>query len=203
VTFRLEGFLQTLYAACCRRLTSPFTLHWTLNQILQTFTDLKQPNDALDSRTNHPIRRKHRYSFFQEVPQTISCEEMGVPEMYCACYALKHVDVQDSMLYTASLAAVHKVNSQIINGTSCSQLKVAEITAGAVMEKSTSVRKYVVGFVTSPGSFLIEAEVDYFVGNGTFNSNEASIQRASRIKPRHTQCINDAVLELFCYCKKR
>jgi hypothetical protein len=190
----LVGFL--------RRLTSAFTLHWTLNQILETFSGLPPPQDALANATGRPIKRKHRYSFFEEVPESVSCEEMGIPDEFCVCHPSHEVSLSDPTLQLAAVQAVNTLNSDLLNGTRCSPLKLTEVTAGAVKEKGVggSVKDYTVGFVTSPGSFLIEAVVEYSVPQASFNVSLAKIMRSSKMNEDHLKCLKDAKLELFCYC---
>jgi hypothetical protein len=186
-----------------RRLTSPFTLHWTLNQILETFSGLPPPQDALVKATGMPIKRKHRYSFFEEVPESVSCEEMGIPSEFCVCHPLDEIPLSEFNLHLAAVQAVDTLNSDLLNGTRCSPLKLTQVTAGAVREKGVggSVKDYIVGFVTSPGSFLIEAVVEYSVPDASFNVSLAKIMRSSKMNKNHIRCVKDAKLELFCYCK--
>jgi hypothetical protein len=166
-----------------RRLTSPFTLHWTLNQILETFSGLPDLQDALAKATGMPIKRKHRYSFFEDVPELVSCDEMGIPDEFCVCHPLDEVSLSDLNLHLAAVKAVNTINSDLLNGTPCSPLKLTQVTAGAVKENGVggSLKDYTVGFVTSPGSFLIEAVVEYSVQQASFNVSLAKIVRASKM----------------------
>jgi hypothetical protein len=188
-----------------RRLTSPFTLHWTLNQILGTFSGLPPPQDALANATGKPIKRKHRYSFFEEVPDSVSCQEMGISDEFCVCHPLYEVSLSDSNLHLAAVQAVNTLNSDLLNGTQCSPLKLTKVTAGAVKGKGVggSVKDYIVGFVTSPGSFLFEAVVEYSVPDASFSSSLAKIMRSSKMNPNHIKCLKDTKLELFCYCSNK
>jgi hypothetical protein len=188
--------------AFLRRLTSAFTLHWTLNHILETFSGLPPPQDAFDEVTGVQIIRKHRYSFFEEIPESVSCEEMGIPSDFCVCHPLHEIPLSDPNLQLAAEKAVDTLNSDLLNGTRCSPLKLTEITAGAVKEKGVggSVKDYIVGFVTSPGSFLIEAVVEYSVQEASFSSSLTKIMRSSKMNPNHIKCVKDGKLELFCYC---
>jgi hypothetical protein len=189
--------------AFLRRLTSAFTLHWTLNQILETFSGLPPPEDALTNAKNSTrIKRKHRYSFFEEVPDSVSCQEMGIPDDFCVCHPLHEVSLSDFNLQLAAVKAVNTINSDLLNGTQCSPLKLTQVTAGAVKEKGVggSLKDYIVGFVTSPGSFLIEAVVEYSVPESSLNVSLAKIMRSSKMNPDHIKCLKDAKLELFCYC---
>jgi hypothetical protein len=188
-----------------RRLTSPFTLYWTLNQILETFSGLPPPQDALAKATGMPIKRKHRYSFFEEVPESVSCQEMGIPDEFCVCHPLYEISLSDFNLHLAAVQAVNTINSDLLNGTRCSPLKLTEVTAGAVKEKGVggSVKDYIVGFVTSPGSILIEAVVEYSVPQASFNVSLAKIVRASKMNKDDSKCVKDAKFELFCYCSRR
>jgi hypothetical protein len=94
-----------------RRLTSDFALHGTLNQILETFSDLPPPQDALaNAKKSTRIKRKHRYSFFEEVPESVSCEEMGIPSEFCVCHPLYEIPLSDPTLHLAAVKAVNTIN---------------------------------------------------------------------------------------------
>jgi hypothetical protein len=191
----LVGFL--------RRLTSPFTLYWTLNRILETFSGLPPPGDALANATGSPIKRKHRYSFLEEVPDSVSCQEMGIPDEFCVCHPLGEIPLSEPNLRLAAVKAVDTLNSDLLGGTGCSPLKLTQVTAGAVKEKGVGgsvVKDYIVGFVTSPGSFLMEAVVEYSVHQASFNVSLGKIMRSSRMNKDDSKCVKDAKLELFCYC---
>jgi hypothetical protein len=131
-----------------------------------------------------------------------------VPDRFCPCYSLQAVSLVDPFLVQGAETAVQKINwdlnpdlNQRMNH--CATLKISKITAGAFIDKSSSsisIKRYIVAFVTEPGEFLIEAEIDYFNENGTF-SEMPNVQRASKINQKHVRCIKDSKIELFCYCK--
>jgi hypothetical protein len=176
------------------RPTSPYTMYWTLNKILETFTNVKLSGKALKE-----VKRRH--SFFEELPESQNCEDSGIPQHYCACNLVKETDDKES-LTLAAIAATDKLNSDLLNGTDCSELEVKRITAGGIVEINKSVKNYIVGFVTSPGSFRIEASVEYNVKEGTFRVESLeSIMRVNSLSSSDTGCVKDSKLELFCYCK--
>jgi hypothetical protein len=127
---------------------------------------------------------------------------MGIPDDFCVCHPLHEVSLSDFNLHVAAVKAVNTINSYLLNGTQCSPLKLTQVTAGAVKEKGVGgrLKDYIVGFVTSPGSFLIEAVVEYSVPQASFNVSLAKIMRSSKMNPDHLKCLKDAKLELFCYC---
>jgi hypothetical protein len=130
---------------------------------------------------------------------------MGIPSDFCVCHPLYEIPLSDSNLQLAAVQAVNTLNSDLLNGTRCSPLKLTQVTAGAVKEKGVggSVKDYIVGFVTSPGSFLIEAVVEHSVPDASFNVSLAKIVRASRMNKDDSKCVKDAKLELFCYCSRK
>jgi hypothetical protein len=81
---------------------------------------------------------------------------MGIPDEFCVCHPLYEVSLSDPSLHLAAVKAVNTLNSDLLNGTQCSPLKLTKVTAGAVKEKGVggSVKDYIVGFVTSPGAYL-------------------------------------------------
>jgi hypothetical protein len=194
-----------------RRLSSPYVLYWTLNHILETFTPIKKRvEDAVDLETENPIPRSpHRFSFFEEIPEWISCAELGIPDTYCACYSLEQVELNDGLIISAAQRAMDWINTKVLGNSPCAELQVEKLTAGAVMDKTRKgqdwssghdkVLRYIVGFLANPGQILVEAEVNYFTGNKSFGSNP-NVQRASKINQEHVKCVRDSKVELFCYC---
>lgn len=178
-----------------------------MNKIIQTFTKgYSPPQEAKDAKTNAVVARTHRQTFLEPVPETNSCKDVGIPEPYCACYPVESVPTSDLKLEESAEKAVQKINFDLntlatTSGASnmCAKLMVGKITAGAKMDKGDIIR-YVVGFVTLPGEFLIEAEIDFLVANKTFHG-VPNVQRASKIDQNHVKCINNPKIELFCYCK--
>jgi len=188
--------------------TSPQVLYWTLQNLLETFTPVKK--EVVDAKTPNgetiPRPRK-KYTFFEAVPENTSCEDMSIPEDFCPCYPLKKVDVEESLPRKAAEHAVSFINSVILKNTTCEKLSVANVTAGTYNNTTKTglnghkelVYRYIVGFVTSPGFFLVEADINYFPGNSSFSENP-NVQRANKINPSHIGCI-DSKKELFCFCR--
>jgi len=201
--------LLTMRTGCCsRRVTSPYVLYWTLQSLLEQFTGVKKPVQDEQTRSGKTIPRPHgKYTFFEEVPENASCGDMNIPDNYCACYPLQQVDLGDSLLQEAAEQAVQWLNSNTLKDTGCQPLFVSKVTAGAYMNKSRillngqteRVGRYIVGFLTNPGQFLIEAELNYFHDNSTF-SPSPNVQRASKINKAHVGCAKTSKVELFCFC---
>jgi hypothetical protein len=60
---------------------------------------------------------------------------MGIPSEFCVCHPLHEIPLSDSTLHLAAVKAVETINSDLLNGTRCSPLKLTQVTAGAVKEK--------------------------------------------------------------------
>lgn len=162
------------------------------------------PQSVKDLETGAVIDRKYVQNFLESVPETNSCSDVGVPQRYCACYPVVSLPLSDSNLLEGAERAVEKVNHDLNpegdeGKKLCVKLTVGKITAGAKMYADGIIR-YIVGFVTFPGEFLLEAEIDFFVKNNTFSS-VPNVQRASKIDQRHVKCVTDPKVELFCFCK--
>lgn len=178
-------------------MTSPFTLYWTIQKILSTFTSTKSPINALDSETDKKIRRKHKKSFFDFIPKE-KCKDVGVPEAYCPCDPLKTLELDDPLLKEASILAITYINEKLID--KCVDLEVAKILAGG-LKKLIEKWIYIVTFVTTPGHFEFEAEVNYFPGNTSFGENPPVVQRVNKINSNFITCLSDRSLDLYCYCR--
>lgn len=185
-----------------RRITSPFTLYWTLNLILETFSSKNPPENEVDAKSGDPILRKYQQNFFEPVPEENKCQDIGVPEEFCPCYIPEYSPIDDPIVLKAALSAVAKINKDLT--PKCSPLRVNKVTAATVFNMPARrndpiVNRYVVAFTTTPGDFLIEAGGQYFVQNGTF-SHMVDVHRENSINKKHVQCIKDSKLELFCFC---
>lgn len=177
-------------------------MFWTINLILDTFTNSPSPVDAVDNKTKAIMPRRHRQNFFEPVPESNTCVDVGVPEEYCACFPIQEVDLKNEILIQAANASILNINNNRIS-PKCLPLELDRITAGALLNKTMkNVQKfrYIVGFTTLPGEFVFEAEVNYFPQNKTF-STDVDVSRVSKIDKNFVKCINDSKLELFCYCK--
>lgn len=172
--------------------------------ILDVFTHtINSPMSSTDQKTKEKIHRGHRQNFFEIVPESNKCTDVGVPEELCACFPIQEVDLKNEILIQAASASIMKINKDLISSDKCRSFQLGQITSGAVLNKTSSdvgqKLRYVVGFTTSPGQYLFEAEINYFPVNKTF-SREVEVKRVSKIKQAHVKCIQDAKLELFCYC---
>jgi len=161
---------------------------------------LPLPKDEFKTGTHEVIPRKYHYSFISEIPETVSCKDMGVPSSYCSCNPLHPVNLNDTLMQQAAHLAVTNINSKILASSPCQPLTVSRIITGAAkIDTEDEMKRLIVTFVSIPGDFVIEAEVDYSLKQKTFLSG-ASVQRANKINPHNTRCIKDALKELYCFC---
>ncbi|XP_021950524.1 uncharacterized protein LOC110847822 [Folsomia candida] len=193
---------QTALEINSRRLSSPFTMYWTLNRILEMFSSIDPPHDSINANLSGKlVPRKHTLqNFFEILPEDNTCADVGIPDDFCACYLPQQVLLDDPLLRKAALAALESKNQDLINSP-CAPLQVKAITAGTVVTKFSKdlVKRFIVAFTTKPGDFTFEVEIDYFMGNSTFNA-QPSVHRISAINKEHITCIKDSKLELYCYC---
>jgi hypothetical protein len=70
---------------------------------------------------------------------SVSCEEMGIPREFCVCHPLDEIPLSEFNLHLAAVQAVNTINSDLLNGTRCSPLKLTQVTAGAVKEQLYNV----------------------------------------------------------------
>jgi len=181
-----------------RRLSSPYNLYWTFNEIL-TMSNLSLPEDAFkEGTTDKVIPRKYRYSFTDEIPETVSCQDMGVPTEHCVCNPLHEVSSNDSVVVQTAELSVEKINSKILKNSPCVKLKWLRIITAAA-RRNGDFERFVVSFVATPGDFLIESEIDYNERTKTFEG-EVTVHRANKMNSDHIRCIQDADKEQFCFC---
>lgn len=177
-------------------------MYWTLNRILEMFSSIDPPHDSINANLSGKlVPRKHTLqNFFEILPEDNTCADVGIPDDFCACYLPQQVLLDDPLLRKAALAALESKNQDLINSP-CAPLQVKAITAGTVVTKFSKdlVKRFIVAFTTKPGDFTFEVEIDYFMGNSTFNA-QPSVHRISAINKEHITCIKDSKLELYCYC---
>ncbi|XP_035709396.1 uncharacterized protein LOC110852812 isoform X2 [Folsomia candida] len=197
-----------------KRLSSPFLFYWTINFILDHFRP--QSSSVFSSNTNLTIplkppalvrtanetnipRKFNAHHFFKEIPAKVTCEEVGVPEVFCACNPLKQIDLEDPLLVSAGKEVLRSLSTKLPK--ICAILDIGYLNGGAMIENMSSNKvTYIVGIVSQPGNMQIEANIDYFKDTKSF-SETSQVQRANQINQNDIKCLNgNSTFQLYCYC---
>lgn len=188
------------------RLTTTYTLYWTLNYILDNLGP--KENGPGEPKGLEGIPRKFSAQhFFAPVPSSNSCGGIGIPEIFCVCNPLKQIkELDDPLLIKAANEALVHLNRGLPE--ICAPLGVLRLNGGAMIERldgDGNIVRYVVGIITTPGEMFIEAQINYFRGENnqpSFFDNTSVVQRANKIAQGDIKCLNgDKAFQLYCYCK--
>ena len=110
-----------------KRLTTPFDLHATFKDLLNTTKTIS--NAALVNRELEFYSSNRGISLFLPIPLNRTCPMAGIDDHWCICWSKTPVanastdkDVQDSVNFT-----IHQINSKLKPFPMCSQLKLDSI----------------------------------------------------------------------------
>ncbi|CAH1786940.1 unnamed protein product [Owenia fusiformis] len=199
------------------RLTTPFDVHETLQNIL---TD-----GPLESFTSDP--NKKGMSLFKVIPETRTCEDVGILPHWCTCQNMKPISTKDTTVKQVAnftISSINKHLSHLQNSDLCAILSLDKITKAEMyvstkdilkiksadgfdsdkteMEKaSTPIEYYQIEFVASPGNGVFEATVRYSNDDKIFDI-PGPISRLNRYG-HQSACIKNLALEKFCYCNNK
>ena len=175
------------------RLTSPYDLHLSFK-------------DLLGNSTNGSYGCQNCQSLFEEVPWNRSCANAGITDHWCTCAEYKILSTESGPVRAIARFVLEHLNSLLINGksnlvndTKCATLKVNRILSvrSKVFSKKLGHDEYVILFETLPGEALFEATVKH-------KNNFTVMDTVSRINAygSQSQCMKDAFLQKYCFCKK-
>ncbi|ODN02109.1 hypothetical protein Ocin01_04569 [Orchesella cincta] len=192
-----------------RELVTPFDVHEMLRDIL--LLSLPKRAMKLDQQ-----RKSHGISLFKKHPHR-SCEEASIPEQYCACYVPTTYGENQTLIMLGAQAIVSHINNII--PPSCKRFKILKVTSSGMLSgtlarknstlfgqrKSSSVLQLIIGLITMPGDFHIEAWVTF--DKATSGVSEVShISRVSEMSERDKNqlpaCLDETTVDMmeFCYC---
>ena len=181
------------------RLTSPFDIYETLNDIL--FQRFEQ--SSIKCNNGVPPRG---ISLFKSIPKNRSCFDAGISEHYCPCYSFTNVRVDITPVKVVANYVVQSMNKLLEEEhTKCANLELLKIKSAKVQhapktgESTSSSTNYVVVLQTIPGEGVFEATAQYFSGSeikllGDINRLNAYGNQSS--------CIENHLLHLYCYCRR-
>ncbi|KAF6204347.1 hypothetical protein GE061_002688 [Apolygus lucorum] len=199
IYFSLPEWFKTAYPSKvdnlvknAHRLTSPFDVHMTLQDIL----------GAKKTAEGCPKCK----SLFEEVPWNRSCADAGITEHWCTCAEYKTLSTESNAVRVIAKFVVDQINlvaanySRFLdNGTFCSKLRAKRVLSlrSKLFSKSSGYQEYVILVQTVPGDAMFEATISH-------NYTMKIMDTISRINSYSSQstCMNDAYAKKYCYCVK-
>lgn len=188
-----------------RRLISTFDLHETFKSIM----NCDYNNDAF-MVVNATIRDRG-VSLFQRISPDRTCDDAGVPSIYCGCREdVQTLDVASpkaKMLAALLVDAVNGLTSAhrnvCVSFAVKSVLSAKELKSAAISTNSSAgaiESTHVVAILAEPGNAKLEATIHKFVSNGSYVVNN-DIRRINRYGDTSHCIVNDSLLKSICYCK--
>ncbi|CAH1786915.1 unnamed protein product, partial [Owenia fusiformis] len=117
------------------RLSTPFDVHETLQNIL---TD-----GPLESYTSDP--NKKGMSLFKVIPETRTCEDVGILPHWCTCQNTKSVSITDTTVKQVAnftISTINKDLSHLRNSNLCAILSLDKITKAEMFVSTKDILKY-------------------------------------------------------------
>ena len=175
-----------------KRLTTPFDVHQTLNDIWNRNYRRGQPS----------YKSQRGISLFDEIPLNRTCLTAGIPQLYCPCYKPKETSIETPLSKKLARLLVDHINSMLSKrklDVRCATLKLDSIRQITLMDKNKNELLYKILLRTTPGRGLFE-------GLATKNKDGISIHdgAVSRLNKygRQGNCIKSG-FQKYCYCKKQ
>ncbi|XP_013133443.1 PREDICTED: uncharacterized protein LOC106099430 [Papilio polytes] len=183
-----------------RRLTTPFDLHETLNDLV----DLKNIEDEkIRSRSNEFYAYKRGISLFLPIPDNRTCEMASIEDHWCTCHKGKKISKDNSEAMEAAAHLVRQLNSLLSDHVQCAKLALSQLIDVTEMEVGTpSVdevgwREFMVTVETTPGNGIFEATLRQSKIEWTL---AGTISRLN-LYGDQSICIHNYQLKLYCYCQ--
>lgn len=184
---KTEGLLKN-----AERLTSPFDVYVTLN-------------DILGLETVGPAGCPRCQTLFKEVAWNRTCLDAGITEHWCTCSEYKTLSLETSPVWAIARYVLSELNKLVENGrhnlarrTKCAKLKLKRVLSlrSKIFTRKIGHEEYVILFQTLPGEALFEATVRH---KNTFQIMDT----VSRINTYggQSKCMKDAFLQKYCFCE--
>ena len=194
------------------RLTSWYDLHATFRHMLY-YPDI-------------PSNIKHGQSLLQEVPTSRTCAQANVAEHWCPCQKWTAVEITDSHVQNAAMAAVDFMNSlnneHDLSKKNCEILTLDTVSYALIQEPNEKVLsyhdnndqvpvfkqsarpkrldfcRYQLQFKTKPNNGVYEATVKYHLGWFIVSKSVSRVNQYGN----EPQCIASELphLRKFCFC---
>lgn len=182
------------------RLTTPYDLHMTLQDILSK----TWKNFELKAASGCPSCK----SLFEEAEGERSCEEAGITQHWCTCEGYKKISPTQKCVVDGAWSVISKIEEIKKNNWSqmrhCANYKLKKVISSDISDNMTSYRnntylKFV--FETIPNA-VFEATVEMVpLHNGSFKYEVQDGISRLNYYGYHGRCVKDAHLQTFCYCR--
>ncbi|XP_067014130.2 uncharacterized protein [Anabrus simplex] len=199
-----------------QRLTSPFDIHPTLQNVLHY------------QGVGKGDIRNRSISLFKEIPLERTCADAYIEPHWCACLDWQAVSLSDSMVQRAADAVVDFINKYTEESRElCHILHLNEVTWAAKLVPTQGLLRFLKnadkdGFVadltartgisqetyqlklsTTPGNGLFEVSLRYDVNDKSFAIRISDISRINKYGS-DAHCITNTQEQLrkYCYCKE-
>lgn len=182
------------------KLTTPYDLHMTLQDILAKTTNYK-----IQAASGCPNCK----SLFEEVQNERSCEEAGITQHWCTCEGYKKIGTTEKIVLDGAGSVIEKIEEIKKRNWSqmkrCAKYKLKKVISSDISDSIISYRnntylKFV--FETVPYA-VFEATVEMI---GVYNNGSVKYEVQDGISRLnyfgyHGRCVKDAHLQTFCYCR--
>lgn len=180
------------------RLTSPFDLHSTLVDLLDT-SDIS--DSEIIKRSIESYGDNRGISLFLKVPLNRTCELAGIHKKMCSCYKSVNISVNNLIIRRAASFLSHFINRQLKDYPRCLKLTVNKIIKAYELklgyEENDEWRSFMVILSTIPGDGIFKAMLQYNV-----DSLFTLVSPLKRLNfGLRNFCVKNEYLKMFCYCK--
>lgn len=185
-----------------RRLTTPYDLHETLEDLLNPF-----------SLTNIFLTNKYKnvsrgYSLFNEITEKRTCESASIASHWCTCQQSVEIDTNNPFVIEAANFAVENMNQQLEGYAQCSNLSLNSVKQARVMThngiilNANEIKDYMIVLETVPGNGIFEVTLRSIDGQDQVKPFEimGTISRLN-LYGRQSACVSEFHLKLYCFCK--
>lgn len=180
------------------RLTSPYDLHATLQEIVHGSV-VRKPEGCPTCDT-----------LFKKAPWNRPCSDAGISAHWCTCSSEdEHISTKEPTIVSATNFAVQHLNLQLTknvestaSGTRCATLNLKKIVSVRSKHdkevRKSHLQEFIIVFETTPNGAIFETTI-------THQSDFEIKDTVSRINTYGNQswCVlGDAVLKKYCFCIK-
>ncbi|XP_063226168.1 uncharacterized protein LOC134532993 isoform X2 [Bacillus rossius redtenbacheri] len=186
-------------------LVSPFDLHLSLRNILDSNTEDSTPWNAMNTTSGC----SSCMDLFSDTTEDRLCEDAGITPHWCTCYEYRSVPTDEKVVQKVAKFVVNEIHDYFKNRHPavptdlCATLQVHTIVGAKIKlphdGEHVSYNDYLITFLTTPGKALFESTVRLW------GHDSMELQgKISRLNSYYSQsrCIADSELKPFCFCVK-
>lgn len=180
-----------------KRLTTPFDIYATLNDILH-FTGHGEAKEGSGRSIS---------LFSNPVPENRTCKDAAIRDHWCGCVQRRQASQNDKHVQTSAKILLQKINAlTAVNRDVCAELTLTSIQSasfhqvdlGEDVDKSDKYTNYLVTFSVEPSLGVFEGTVWYNPTEKKYVADN-SIERVNRYG-NQSVCVDSALLKPYCYC---